>query len=111
MAKQKHPQYYSRKFLNKSRGTAMIEACVDISAYSMGGTVCISDCYRKAELDLHVYDKKSFKEKSDKLNLLIKELTLLKEFMDNHHDYYFELKEKNKGKSLLAMMDEEDEDD
>jgi len=89
----------------------MVEASVEISAYSMGGSICISDCYRKVELDLHVYDKKSFKEKSDKLNLLIKELVLLKEFIDNNGDYYFELKSKNKGKSLLAMMDEEDEDD
>jgi len=110
MAKQKHPKYYSRKFLNKSKGTALIEASVDISAYSMGGSICISDCYRKVELDLHIYDKKSFKEKSDKLNLLIKELILLKEFIDNNSDYYFELKLKNKDKSLLSILDEEDDD-
>jgi len=59
---------------------------------------------------MHIYDKKSLKEKSDKLNLLITELTLFKEFIDNNTDYYFELKAKNKDKSLLALL-HEDEDD
>jgi len=112
MAKQKHPNYYSRKFLNKGKGTALIESSVDICAYSMGGTICISDCYRKVELDMHIYDKKSFKEKSEKLNLLIKELNLFKDFINNNADYYFELKEKNKGgkKSILEMLNEDEDD-
>jgi len=88
----------------------MIEIRADISAYSMDGTICISDCYRKSELDMHIYDKKSLKEKSDKLDLLIKELTLFKKFIDNNADYYFELKANNKDKSLLALL-HEDEDD
>ena len=44
------------------------------------------------------------------LDLLIKELTLFKEFIDTNADYYFELKSKNKDKSLLALL-HEDEDD
>jgi hypothetical protein len=111
MAKQKHPRYYSRKFLNKSKGTALIESSVDISPYSMDGTICISDCYRKVELDMHIYDKKSLKEKYDKLELLIKELTLFKDFIDNNADYYFELKKNNKPNSLAALLSEEDDDD
>lgn len=112
MAKQKHPKYYSRKFLNKGRGTALIESSVDICAYSMGGTVCISDCYRKVELDMHIYDKKSFKEKSEKIDLLIKELSLFRDFINNNANYYFELKEKNKDgkKSILEMLDEDEDD-
>jgi len=112
MAKQKHPKYYSRKFLNKSKGTALIEASVDICAYSMGGTICISDCYRKVELDMHIYDKQSFKEKSEKINLLIKELSLFKDFIDNNANYFFELKANNKDskKSILEMLNEDEDD-
>jgi len=110
MAKTKHPKYYSRKFLNKTKGTAMIEIRADISTYSMDGTITISDCYRKTELDMHIYDKKSLKEKSDKLNLLITELTLFKEFIDNNTDYYFELKAKNKDKSLIELLNEDEDD-
>ena len=110
MAKTKHPSYYSRKFLNKTKGTAMIEIRADISAYSIDGTICISDCYRKSELDMHIYDKKSLKEKSDKLDLLIKELTLFKEFIDTNADYYFELKAKNKDKSLIELLNEDEDD-
>jgi len=110
MAKQKHPKYYSRKFLNKSKGTALLEVRADITSYSIDGTICILDCYRKVELDMHIYDKKSLKEKSDKLDLLIKELNLFKDFINNNTAYYFELKEKNKDKSILSML-KEDEDD
>jgi len=112
MAKTKHPNYYSRKFLNKGKGTALIESSVDICAYSMGGTICISDCYRKVELDMHIYDKKSLKEKSEKLDLLIKELNLFRDFINNNADYYLELKEKNKGgkKSILEMLNEDEDD-
>jgi hypothetical protein len=110
MAKTKHPKYYSRKFLNKTSGTAMIEIRADISAYSIDGTICISDCYRKSELDMHIYDKKSLKEKRDKLDLLIKELNLLKDFIDNNAEYYFKLKENNKDKSLLALLNEDEDD-
>jgi hypothetical protein len=59
---------------------------------------------------MHIYDKKSLKEKSDKLDLLIKELTLFKEFIDTNADYYFELKAKNKDKSLLALLNEDEDD-
>jgi hypothetical protein len=110
MAKQKHPRYYSRKFLNKSKGTALIESSVDISPYSMDGTICISDCYRKVELDMHIYNQQSLKEKSHKLDLLIKELTLFKSFIDNNANYYFELKKNNKPNSLAALLSEEDDD-
>lgn len=112
MAKQKHPKYYSRKFLNKGKGTALIEATVDITSYSMDGTICISDCYRKVELDMHIYNQQTLKEKSYKLDLLIKELTLFKEFIDNNSEYYFELKNNNKNNSsLVALLNEEDDDD
>jgi len=111
MAKQKHPRYYSRKFLNKGKGTALIEATVDISAYSMDGSICISDCYRKVELDMHVYNQQTLKEKSFKLDLLIKELISFKEFIDNNSEYYFELKKNNKNNDLIALLHEDDDDD
>lgn len=110
MAKQKHPSYYSRKFLNKGSGTALMELRADINSYSMDGTICILDCYRKVELDMHIYDKKSLKEKSEKLDLLIKELNLFKDFIDNNHSYYFKLKENSKHKDLLSRLAEEEDD-
>jgi hypothetical protein len=59
---------------------------------------------------MHIYDKKSLKEKSDKLDLLIKELNLYKDFIDNNADYYLKLKENNKDKSLLALLNEDEDD-
>jgi hypothetical protein len=110
MAKSKHPKYYSRKFLNKSKGTALIEASVGITSYSMDGTICISDCYRKVELDMHIYNKQTLKEKSDKIDLLIKELNLFRDFINNNSEYFLKLKEDNKDKDILSVLAEEDDD-
>jgi len=110
MAKSKHPKYYSRKFLNKGKGTALIEASVDITSYSMDATVCISDCYRKVELDMHIYNKQTLKEKSEKIDLLIKELNIFKDFINNNSEYFLKLKENNKGKDILSRLEELEDD-
>lgn len=112
MAKSKHPKYYSRKFINKGKGTAFIENSFSVSSYSIDGGIKLSDCNRNIDLDFHMWDKKSIKEKIDKLDILINEFTAAKSFIIEHTEYFMELKASDgKGKkSLLQMLNEEDDD-
>ena len=69
--------YHSRKFLNKSSGMAAIEVGASISNYSFDATLAISDCNRRIDIDLYMWDKPSIKAKLDKLNLMLTEITKL----------------------------------
>jgi len=81
--------YNSRKFLNKKIGVAAVETYISLDTFDSGvnASIDISDCNRKVSLDFYVYNynKKIVKEKLDKLDLLINELTAfrtkLKEFI------------------------------
>jgi len=80
-------KYHSRKFLNKTNGTASIEVDVDSYDWCGGGVdarVSITDCSRRITLDFSVYTKKDVVEKTQKLEVLINELSKLKALlMDN----------------------------
>lgn len=83
MSKKNPNRYYSRKFLNKTEGTAAIEVKADIEGNWTDSHVIITDCYRKVELDFGFSksNKKTRKERLDKLNLLIDELLKFHSFL------------------------------
>lgn len=112
MAKKK---YYSRKFLNKSSGMAAIEINAGYSEWNFDCTVSLSDCNRRIDLDFSMWGAKNVKEKLDKLNLVINELTNFKTYLDTATKDFIELNtnhNKDKKKTLLSILDEElDEND
>lgn len=72
----------SRKFLNKKIGLAAIETYIALDTFDSGvnASVDISDCNRKVSLDFYVYNYKEnvVKEKLNKLDLIINELTIFR---------------------------------
>lgn len=107
MAKKK---YHSRKFLNKSSGMAAIEINAGYSDWNFDCTVSLSDCNRRIDLDFSMWGAKNVKEKLDKLNLVINELTSLKEYLDTATKEFVELnKYKDKRKSILSVLEDVDD--
>ena len=80
------PKHYSRKFLNKTEGTAFIEVSAKTIGKWVDADVTIADCSRMVSLDFsfETTSKKERKEKLDKINLLIKELEAMKNFIEDH---------------------------
>jgi len=74
-------KHNSRKFLNKSEGMASIEVISSVESWAFESQVSISDCSRLITLDFTAYSNKDFKSKVDKLDLIITELSILKQFM------------------------------
>lgn len=102
--------YHSRKFLNKSAGMAAFEANGSYSNYSFDCTIAISDCNRRIDLDMYMWDEKSIKDKLYKLNLLIKELNDFKSWIENAAPDYLEGKNTKK-KSKVVKVTEVELDD
>jgi len=71
---------YIRRWLNK-KGRAFIE--VDCGEYGDGGHVAIADCDRRVSLDFSVYEKKDYKTKLAKLDILIESLQQFKLMLTN----------------------------
>ena len=82
--------FHSRKFLNKSAGMAAIELDGSYSDYSFDCTIAISDCNRRIDLDMYMWDEKSVKEKQNKLDLLIKELSDFRDWIKATSPDYLE---------------------
>jgi hypothetical protein len=78
MAKNK---YHVRKFLNKKQGTATLEISAEYTAWNFNCDVALSDCNRKVNLDFSMWEDKYVKERMDKLDLLINELTALRTYL------------------------------
>lgn len=103
MAKLKH---LSRKFLNKKDGLAAIQCNVDSylgDIVPFEASVTISDCFRRVTLDFGAYEKKQFQPSLDKLNMLIDELSKMRDHIIDHEDEInaaFDRVEKNRNKSL-----------
>ncbi len=92
----KTPKYYSRKFLNKTRGTATVEIDGNSSSWHISMDVAISDCNRKICLEFYANNSKEIKDKIAKLDLLISELNKAKEFFVNEAVPFFESEQKKK---------------
>lgn len=83
-------KYHSRKFLNKTNGTAAIEVDAESYSWTSGGVdanIFITDCSRRVTLDFSVYSKKELDEKMSKLGLLITEITKLQDMFAENYDY------------------------
>lgn len=98
--------YHSRKFLNKSTGMAAFEASGSYTDYSFDCTIAISDCNRRIDLDMYMWDEKSIKDKLYKLNLLIKELNTFREWIEESAPKYLEGKaDKKKSKVRVSVVE------
>jgi hypothetical protein len=111
MAKKK---YHVRKFLNKTKGIACIEVDANYTAWNFGCDVTLTDCNRRIDLDFNMWEAKAVKEKMDKLNLLIFELTNLRTYLEEATTDFIKLNtEANKkrgNKSILEAISEEEDD-
>ena len=115
MAKIKH---YSRKFLNKAEGLAAIECSINSLSYSAGidASINITDCNRLVCLDFSAYNAKDIDSRLAKLNLLISEISKVRDIISNNADFIKEqLTEEEKkikarrAKSALMTTVSEDE--
>lgn len=81
-------KYYSRKFLNKTTGIAAVECSIETSQYIGGfdGSICITDCSRKVNLDFSVYDVKDLDAKLAKLHLLLDEISNFRDVYTANYD-------------------------
>jgi hypothetical protein len=88
MSKEKLPQLYRRKWINEGEGTAYIVTSAEMhtgfrdkkSRYC-DGEIEIKDCYKQMTLEFHYSTQKAYKKRLKKIDLIIKELALLKQFM------------------------------
>ena len=85
MVKIKH---HSRKFLNKSTGVGAIECDISSTDWCGGldGTITISDCSRRVNLDFSVYDVKDLDAKIAKLHLLLEEISNFRDVYTANYD-------------------------
>lgn len=75
--------YHSRKFLNSKKGIAAIECSAEMESKWCNVGVKITDCNRTVNLDFDFNSIKDFKEKRNKLLLIISELQELRMAIDN----------------------------
>lgn len=85
MAKIKH---YSRKFLNKAEGLAAIECSVQHLLFTSGvdASINISDCSRQVSIDFSVYNVKDLDSRLAKLDLIITEISKVRDVISNNYD-------------------------
>jgi hypothetical protein len=85
MVKIKH---HSRKFLNKTTGVGAIECDIGSTDWCGGldGTITISDCSRRVNLDFSVYDVKDLDTKIAKLHLLLDEISNFRDVYTANYD-------------------------
>lgn len=85
MVKIKH---HSRKFLNKTTGVGAIECDIGSTDWCGGldGTITISDCARRVNLDFSVYDVKDLDARIAKLHLLLEEISNFRDVYTANYD-------------------------
>ena len=103
MAKIKH---YSRKFLNKAEGLAAIECSINSLSYSAGidASINITDCNRLVYLDFSAYNAKDLDGRIAKLDLLLAEISKVRDIISSNADSIREgfIKEEKKRKERRA---------
>ena len=115
MAKKK---YHVRKFLNKIHGMAALEISAEYTAWNFQCDVTLTDCNRRIDLDFSMWEPKAVKDKMNKLDLLINELTALRDYLGPATADFIALSEANKRNSKgkgstdeAPALNEEDLDD
>jgi hypothetical protein len=81
-------KYYSRKFLNKAEGLAAIECSISKLSFSAGidASINITDCNRPVYLDFSVYNVKDLDSRLAKLDLLLTEISKVRDIISNNAD-------------------------
>lgn len=104
----KRIKYYSRKFLNKKEGVALVECSVENLDFMSGldASVSISDCSRRITLSFGVYEASDINKNIAKVSLLIDELCAFRDvFIDNAEAVTASIAEgKEKRKKRLAAQ-------
>lgn len=104
----KRIKYYSRKFLNKKEGIALVECSVNNLDFMSGldASVSISDCSRRITLSFGVYEASDINKNIAKVSLLIDELCAFRDvFMENAEAITVSIaEEKEKRKKRLAAQ-------
>jgi hypothetical protein len=106
-------RYHSRKFLNKKHGMAAVEIDARYTAWNFDCSVTLTDCNRRIDLDFAMWEAKAVKEKLTKLDLLISELTSLREYLGPATEEFIKLnanKNKNKNASILNVLQDNEDD-
>lgn len=73
MSKSKHPHLHSRKFLNRNKGSALIETNFSVDPHAFGGDIKIADCNRTINLDFYAWDSKTYQDHLYKMHILVDE--------------------------------------
>ena len=105
-------KYYSRKFLNKKEGVAVIECSIDNRDFLCGldSSVTITDCSRRITLSFGVYEASDVNKNIAKMSLLIDELCAFRDvFLENAEAITVKISEEkaNRKKRLAARVKEE----
>lgn len=115
MAKIKH---YSRKFLNKAEGLAAIECSISGLYFSAGfdASINITDCNRQVYLDFSAYNVKDVDNRLAKLDLLISEISKVRDIISSNADSVKEEiakeeKERKARRTKTALMTTVSEDE
>lgn len=75
--------YYTRRFLNKKKGIASLECQFDQTTNWIDASFTLSDCHRSVTIDLHFGNKSDCREKLNKLQTIIDDLTLMHVALSN----------------------------
>lgn len=111
-------KYYSRKFLNKAEGLAAIECSVSGLSFSAGidASINITDCNRPVYLDFSAYNVKDVDNRLAKLDLLISEISKVRDIISSNADSVKEEiakeeKERKARRTKTALMTTVSEDE
>lgn len=88
MPKEKLPKLYRRKWINKRKGTAYIVTSAnmhsgwrDKTTRHADAEIEIKDCFKQMTLEFYYNNEKQYKQRLKKIDLLTRELMVLKQFM------------------------------
>jgi hypothetical protein len=95
---------YVRRFLNEGKGTAHIEAEVEVSVHgehvSQNATLSLADCSRSVSLDFSFYDSAegddTYQSRLRKLNSLLNDLHAFRDALIASKKYYDKAKVESK---------------
>ena len=96
----------TRRWLNPKAhsDTGMISWDVSASGYSVEAEFSMWDCSRKINLDFNVYNEKDARDRAAKLDILIEELTKMREAMADAYAHYTVEKDKRGDTFSEAVM-------
>ena len=94
---------------------ASIEVTASYTAWNFDCNVSLSDCNRRIDLDFNMWEPKNVKAKMEKLDLLIKELAGLQEYLNTATEDFTKLstearKKKKDNKNIISILEDLEDD-